>query len=76
MDMEPVKQWQIMQDTTGIRVLVRPSPPRFNAEHLAGALTEALRQQRAAPIPIVIEEVESIPKATSGNTPLIRAARR
>jgi phenylacetate-CoA ligase len=75
MDTQPVQQWQVVQEAGRIRILVRPEQGQFDAQHLVNAVGQALRQQGAAAPPIVVEQVESIPKAPSGKTPLIRASR-
>jgi hypothetical protein len=75
MDTLPVQQWQIVQDPGRIRILVRPLHGHVEAQPLVDAVRDALYQQGASPMPVVVEEVATTPKASSGKTPLIRAHR-
>jgi putative adenylate-forming enzyme len=76
MDTQSVLQWQIVQEAEGIRILVRPERKdiqAFDAQRLVDAVGQTLRRQGAAAVPVLVEEVESIPKGPSGKAPLIRA---
>ena len=75
MDTQPVLQWQVVQEEGDLRVLVRPTSEGFDAARLSDDVGRALEKAGAAAITVRIEEVEAIPKASSGKTPLIRANR-
>jgi hypothetical protein len=74
MDVQPVLQWQAVQEGAGIRILIRPDREGFDAEGLACTIQQALEQHGTAAVPVWVEAVAVIPKAPSGKTPLIRAA--
>ena len=75
MDAQPVLQWQVVLERESIRLLVRPvASDSFDPAGLARDVQRALAQYGAAEIVVRVEEVEAIPKAASGKTPLIRAA--
>jgi putative adenylate-forming enzyme len=75
MDTQLVEQWQVVQEAGRIRILIRPENGLFATQDLADAMQQALHQHGAVEIPVVVEEVDSIPKAPSGKAPLIRAMR-
>lgn len=73
MDMLSIDGWQIVQEDQGLNILIRSSQPNLTDNALIVALHEALAAQGAAPMPIQIKHVTTIPQSTSGKTPLIKA---
>jgi phenylacetate-coenzyme A ligase PaaK-like adenylate-forming protein len=70
-----VRQWQVIETTDAIRVLlVKPSGP-LDRDALRAALASDLRAAGALPLPVRIELVDAIERTAVGKAPLVRAAR-
>ncbi len=75
MDTVPATGWQIIQEIERLKVLVCGGKDDLSEDALIRSLTEALKAQGVNAPPIVVEQVESIPKTASGKAPLIKAHR-
>jgi putative adenylate-forming enzyme len=65
--------WQVAQEQDGIHVLVAGARSELDADALARRLDTELRAAGAAPMRIVVDRVDAIPKTALGKTPLVRA---
>lgn len=73
MEITPNKGWQVVQEVGGVRVLVMGLETAQSAESIRQGLDSAFTKMGAPGVTIVIEQVDSIPKSSSGKTPLIKA---
>jgi phenylacetate-coenzyme A ligase PaaK-like adenylate-forming protein len=70
--MEPVPaQWQLVQEPTGLRVLLSNVQGQFNEELLVDELQRAVAAQGAVVPPVRVQRVTSIPRNPGGKAPLI-----
>jgi phenylacetate-CoA ligase len=70
-----VNEWQVIQESDVLRVLLgKPGEPVL-LEQLAAALTGALREAGAEPPPVRIEIVDAVTRTLVGKAPLIKALR-
>ena len=69
----PVKQWQVEQTLRGIVVRIVPGEGTADERTIVAALTAAVTEAGALPVPIEVEIVDSIPKTDLGKTKLIEA---
>lgn len=75
MDRVSASGWQIVQMPDGLRVLLTGLPEDQDTMELGHAFEQALAEQLVASLPVRIERVSTIPKASSGKAPLIKALR-
>ena len=76
MDILPISGWQVVQEADdGLTVLLSGVRDASVESTLADALTQALISQGAIVPAVRIQPVSSIPKASSGKTPQIKAYR-
>ena len=73
MDTLPVRGWQVVQETGGLRVLLSGVRGEFEDEMLADTLRQALREQGAIIPRVEVQRVASIPKTAAGKAPLIKS---
>jgi phenylacetate-CoA ligase len=74
MDRLPVAGWQVLQDAAGLHLLLSGAAAGLDDAPLAAEVGQALAEHGATPPPIDVRRVDSIPKAASGKTPLVRSA--
>ena len=74
MERTPVGEWQIVQESDGLRVLVVKPGAGFADDALAEAIRAELTVQGVMVPPISVKRVSRIPKTALGKTPLIKAA--
>ena len=71
----PVKEWQVIQEAEGLRILLgRPTGP-VEEERLAASVTRDLRDAGAEPPPVHVEIVDAVTRTKLGKAPLIKALR-
>jgi phenylacetate-coenzyme A ligase PaaK-like adenylate-forming protein len=71
----PVKEWQVIQEAEGLRILLaRPTRP-VEAERLGASVTRDLRAAGAEPPPVQVEIVDAVIRTKLGKAPLIKALR-
>jgi putative adenylate-forming enzyme len=73
MDTAPVSGWQVLQDATGIKVLVVGSENSIVEEQLISRFKVALSASEVRVPPISVQYVTAIPKTASGKVPLIKS---
>jgi phenylacetate-CoA ligase len=74
MDAIPNRGWQIVQQATGLQVLVVPLGP-LEPDAITRQVLAALLEQGAGPVEIEVRRADAIPKSASGKSPLIQAYR-
>jgi phenylacetate-CoA ligase len=75
MERVPVREWQIVQEPSGIRVLLARPDPSLDDTGLARDLRRELERLGAADMTIRVEHVERVPRTAAGKAPLVRAYR-
>jgi phenylacetate-coenzyme A ligase PaaK-like adenylate-forming protein len=73
LDLLPVRAWQVVAESTRLRILLAGPPPAFDREGLRRNIVHAIHE-RGASIEVVLEDVEEIPRTALGKAPLIRRA--
>ena len=73
LDPLPVSGWQVIHKPDGLSVLLTDVRNGFTDQLLVDALSQALADQGATPMPVTVQRVPTIPKTAAGKTPLIRA---
>lgn len=73
MDTIPNSGWQIVEDEAGLHILIVAASEGFDAADIRERIAAALSARDVAVPTILVEQVEAIPKASSGKTPLIKA---
>ena len=74
MDTVPVGSRQVVQEPDRLRVLVAQPRDGFAEPAMVERLQQALATHGAV-VPVVVEQVATIPRAPNGKAPLIKAAR-
>jgi phenylacetate-CoA ligase len=74
MDAIPNRGWQIVQQATGLQVLVVPLGP-LEPDAVTRQVLAALLEHGAGPVEIEVRRADAIPKSASGKSPLIQAYR-
>jgi phenylacetate-coenzyme A ligase PaaK-like adenylate-forming protein len=75
MERVAVREWQIVQEPTEIRVLLARPDASFDEVGLATNLRRELESVGAGEVPIRVERVEQVPRTAAGKAPLVRAYR-
>ena len=75
LDRLPAGEWQIVQESDGIRLLVARPGVGFDGDVVVETLTKGIRHAGALPPRITWSPVDAIPRSGSGKAPLIRALR-
>jgi phenylacetate-coenzyme A ligase PaaK-like adenylate-forming protein len=71
----PVKEWQVIQEAEGLRILLaRPAGP-VDTNRLAASMALALQDAGAEPQPVQVEIVDAVPRTKLGKAPLVKALR-
>lgn len=73
MDTLPVSGWQVVQEADGLHLLLSGIHGTLHEGELADKVRQALVKQGAVVPNIGIQQVVSIPQATSGKTPLVKS---
>jgi phenylacetate-CoA ligase len=73
MDQLPLASWQVLQDETGLHLLLAGVAAPLDDAALATKVGETLVTHGAAPPHIQVQRVDAIPKSPSGKTPLVRS---
>jgi len=73
LDRLPAGEWQIVEEDSGVRLLVVRPGPGFDGDGVAVAIGRALEAIGAAVPPITWQEIDAIPRTSAGKAPLIRA---
>lgn len=76
LDRVPAGEWQIVQEESGLTLLVATPGSGFNGEEVAVAISRALEAAGAVVPPVSWREIEAIPRTGTGKAPLIRALHR
>jgi phenylacetate-CoA ligase len=71
----PVREWQVIQEAEGLRVLIAGAGPEFDERVLRGELARGLAEQGAREPILQVEHVGHLPRLGLGKSPLIRAFR-
>jgi phenylacetate-coenzyme A ligase PaaK-like adenylate-forming protein len=71
LDTVPVSGWQIIQEASGLKVLLSGVREGFSKETFTAALQQALVTHGVLPQAIQVQQVAAIPRKTSGKAPLI-----
>jgi phenylacetate-CoA ligase len=69
----PVNQWQVEQTAAGLVLRIVPGEGPIHPQIIVAALTTALAEAGAIPVPIHVELVDFVEKTPLGKTPLIKA---
>jgi phenylacetate-CoA ligase len=67
----PATGWQVVQDESGLSVLLTGLRDQSLYRSLAADLTDALERQGAQPGPITVKRVDALPRGATGKAPLI-----
>ena len=73
LDRLPAGEWQLVQETNGLYVLLSGTPAEFPDERLAEDLRRALSDQAVIVPPIIIKRVPAIPRGATGKAQLIKS---
>lgn len=73
MDTLPVNGWQVLQDINGLQVFLSGIRGKLDEEILVSTIQQALAKPGVVIPQIVVKQVISIPKASSGKTPLVKS---
>jgi phenylacetate-CoA ligase len=71
----PVRQWQVVQEAAGLRVLVVDPQPEVALDAVQRAIESSLRAGGVEPPPIRIERAAAVTRTALGKAPLVRAHR-
>ena len=74
LDPLPVSGWQVVHKPDGLSVLLTNVRNGFTDQVLVDTLSQALTDQGAAALPVMVQRVPAIPKTEAGKAPLIRAS--
>ena len=66
-------EWQVVQEKSGLSVLLAGTPEGFSDEGLAAELRRGLAAGGALPPPISVKHVSAIPRSLTGKAPLIKS---
>jgi hypothetical protein len=69
----PVREWQVIQEAAGLRVLIAGAGPGFDEAAVKDRLARELEDQGAQVPPLRIEQLEHLPRTGLGKSPLIRS---
>lgn len=72
LEVAPVGDWQVVHTSAGLKLLLECARDPELENRLRASLTSALLSAGAAPIPIVVEWVDALPRTRAGKAPLIR----
>jgi putative adenylate-forming enzyme len=70
-----VREWQVVQETAAIRVLLARPGAEVDDGAIVAGLRQELRAVGAANLNIVVERVDRVPRTAAGKAPLVRAIR-
>lgn len=73
LDTLPTSGWQVIQEPSGIRVLLGGDGGPVGDEPLAGSLRKALDRAGVAGLQVTIQRVDAIPRGPGGKAQLFRA---
>jgi hypothetical protein len=73
MDTLPVSGWQIIQETSGLAVLLSGVRDGFSEAPFTEVLQQVLVTQGVQPQTIQVKQVAAIPRTTAGKAPLIKS---
>jgi phenylacetate-CoA ligase len=73
MDALPVAGWQVLQDASGLHVLLVGADESVADAALADRVALALSDEGVANVSVDVQRVAAIPKAAAGKTPLVRS---
>ncbi len=73
MDRVPAGEWQVVQDTDGLNILLSGAPYDFPDDGLVEELRQALGAAGAIVPPIQVRHVTAIPRSATGKAPLIKS---
>jgi phenylacetate-coenzyme A ligase PaaK-like adenylate-forming protein len=73
MDRVPAGEWQVVQETDGLNILLSGTPEGFSDERLADDLRRALAAEGVLVPPIRVRRVPAIPRSATGKAPLIKS---
>ncbi|OGP72710.1 MAG: hypothetical protein A2V86_12105 [Deltaproteobacteria bacterium RBG_16_49_23] len=73
MDRVPAGEWQVVQETDGVRILLSGTPESFSDERLEDDLRRALMAEGVLVPPIRVHRVPAIPRSVTGKAPLIKS---
>jgi len=73
LDRVPSGEWQVVQETDGLYILLAGAPESFSDERLADDLHRSLAAAGAMAPPIIIKRVPAIPRSATGKAPLIKS---
>jgi len=73
MDTLEVGGWQVLQEATGLRVLLSGVHGTLDDELLVDTVRQALAEQGAIVPHVEVQRVDSIPKTAAGKAPLIKS---
>jgi putative adenylate-forming enzyme len=75
LDLLDAAGWQVREEPHRLHVLVAGAPPAFDAQATARAVQETLAAAGAAPPPVEVSIVDTIPAGAAGKRPLVVALR-
>ena len=73
LDRVPATQWQVVQDDSGIDILLAGLAPEYADEKIIRPLQSALEGQGLRAPPIRVQRVPAIPRGATGKSPLIKS---
>jgi phenylacetate-CoA ligase len=72
MESVPVTAWQIVLEGNLLTILLTGKDPGFHADDLKTSFEAFAKREGLAAVPVIVKEVDLIPKNASGKAPLIR----
>lgn len=73
MDTLPVRGWQVLQETDGLHLLLADVRGTVNESELVDVVRQALTKQEAVVPLVAVQQINAIPQASSGKTPLVKS---
>jgi phenylacetate-coenzyme A ligase PaaK-like adenylate-forming protein len=71
----PVREWQVIQEPSSIRVLLARPDASVSDREVTASLRQELRSAGVVDLDVVVQRVEQVPRTAAGKAPLVRAHR-
>lgn len=71
----PAREWQVIEDESGLRILLGRADPGVNTTVIVDRVAHELRSAGVIELPIHVEFVDAVPRTALGKAPLVVARR-
>ena len=69
----PVREWQVVQEQSALRVLLARAEASLDDEAVKSELQRELRNAGVVDTVVVVQRIEQVPRTRAGKAPLVRA---